>query len=153
MEHCRSPSHVGLIWCLGLPNSSPIQIATAELRFLNQPWRWGIYNGFMGRMFSFAAVWKIRSIPFRFIYPTPMRQVRCMLCWAFSICPCSPLFLAGSLPNACASLSTLSFLSCSFSIPPWGLEVFSPPCGPFVCRLQCSGWLRCSAGGRFPLLL
>lgn len=144
MEHCRSPSHVELIWCLGLPNSSPIQIATAELQFLNQPWRWGIYNGFMGRMFSFAAVWKMRSVLFRFIYLTPMRQVRYMLRWAFCIYACFLLFLAGSLPTACASPSTLSFPSCPSSIPPWVLQVFSPPCRPFVSLLQCSHWLRCT---------
>lgn len=144
MEHCRSPSHVELIWCLGLPNSRPIQIATAELQFLNQPWRWGIYDVFMGRTFIFAAVWKQRSIPLRFIYPTPMRQVRYMFCWAFCKYPCCLLFLAGSLPADCASLPVLSFLSCSSSIPPWGLAVFSPPCGPFVSPLWCIHWLRCT---------
>lgn len=125
MEYCRLPSHVELIWCLGLPNSSPIQIATAELQFLNRPWRLGIYNGFMGRMFIFAAVWKWRSILFRFICPTPMRQVRSTMWWAFCVCSCSLLDLWGSLSIVLAFPLPLSFPSSS-SMPLWSLDFFFP---------------------------
>lgn len=73
-----------------------------------------------------------------------MRQVRCILRWAFFIYPYSVLFLEDSCSTACASPSTLSFLSCSSSIPPWRSEVFSFPCGPFFGSLWCSRWVRCA---------
>lgn len=74
-----------------------------------------------------------------------MRQVRCILCWAFCIYPVSYfLWVPFTLPVLLPHFSP-SHLASS-SIVPWGLlyleNSFLPPCGPFVSPLQGSCWLR-----------
>ena len=46
--------------------------------------------------------------------------------------------------SSCRFPSRCLCFSNSSSIPRWGLEVFSPPRGPFISPLQCSRWLRCT---------